>query len=51
MKVFLVCVDDIIMAHDNLREIKELNKSLAKEFEIKDLDRLKYFLGIEMAYS
>ncbi|XP_027151936.1 uncharacterized protein LOC113751990, partial [Coffea eugenioides] len=32
-------------------ERETLKKCLAKEFEIKELGRLKYFLGIEVAYS
>ena len=34
---------------DNERQV--LNQCLAKEFEIKALGRLKYFLGIEVAHS
>ena len=32
-------------------EIQRLKQSLAQEFEIKDLENLKYFLGIEVARS
>ena len=32
-------------------EQTNLKERLAKEFEIKDLGVLKYFLGIEVAYS
>jgi hypothetical protein len=32
-------------------KISEIKKSLKERFEIKDLDRLKYFLGIEIAHS
>ena len=47
----LVYVDDIIITGDNMEEIEVLKKCLAKEFEVKDLSKLKYFLGIEVAYS
>ena len=36
---------------DDLEKIMELKKRLSKEFEIKDLGALKYFLGIEVARS
>ena len=31
--------------------MEKLKKKLANEFEIEDLGRLKYFLGIDVAYS
>ena len=36
---------------DDLEQMAKLKKDLAKEFEIKDLGSLKYFLGIEVARS
>jgi len=36
---------------NDFEEQKQLNESLARTFEIKDLGALKYFLGIEVAYS
>lgn len=47
----LVYVDDIIVAGEDAKGIEELKKCLVKEFEIKDLGKLKYFLGIEVAHS
>ena len=42
-------VDDIILTGDNILEMACLKKRLAKEFEIKDLGPLRYFLGMEIA--
>ncbi|KAF5939752.1 hypothetical protein HYC85_024011 [Camellia sinensis] len=47
----IVYVDDIVQTGDNVEEIPRLKEYLAKEFEIKDLGYLKYFLGIEVARS
>ena len=44
--VLIVYVDDIIMTGDDIEEMTLLKKCLANEFEIKELGRLKYFLGI-----
>ena len=44
-------IDDIILTRDNLAELERLNNFLAKEFEIKDLGTLQYFLGMEFARS
>ena len=46
--VVIVYVNDIIVIGDNIVEIERLKKKLAKELDIKDLRRLKYFLGIEV---
>lgn len=47
----IVYVDDIIIAGDDLIEKDMLRKRLTVEFEIKKLEKLKYFLGIKVAYS
>jgi len=47
----LVYVDDIIVTSDDSEEIQNLKKCLLKEFDIKELGKLKYFLGIEVAHS
>jgi len=33
------------------KEVNHLKKNLSKEFEVKDLGQLRYFLGIEIARS
>ena len=47
----IIYVDDLIITGDNAVEIEALKRSLHQTFAIKDLGRLKYFLGIEMATS
>jgi hypothetical protein len=47
--VLVVYVDDIIITGDDEVEIKCLKGKLSREFEVKDLGQLKYFLGIEIA--
>jgi hypothetical protein len=47
----IVYVDDIIIAGDDLIEKDMLRKRLTVEFEIKKIKKLKYFLGIKVAYS
>ncbi|RVW52356.1 Retrovirus-related Pol polyprotein from transposon RE2 [Vitis vinifera] len=49
--VIIVYVDDIILIGDHEEKIDLLKKLLTKEFEIKDLGNLKYFLGMEIARS
>jgi hypothetical protein len=46
-----VYVDDIIITGDNVEEIRHLKEHLAREFEVKDLGQLRYFLGIEVSRS
>ena len=44
-------VDDIIVTENYEKEKNTLKQCLAKDFEIKDSGKLKYFLGIEVARS
>ncbi|GJU67303.1 putative RNA-directed DNA polymerase [Tanacetum coccineum] len=51
-KVFvgsLIYVDDVIIVGNNQEKIQEIKTHLDRRFNIKDLDPLKYFLGIEAA--
>ncbi|RVW20492.1 Retrovirus-related Pol polyprotein from transposon RE1 [Vitis vinifera] len=47
----LVYVDDIIVIGNCEKEKHKVKQRLATEFEINELGKLKYFLGIEVAYS
>ncbi|RVX01148.1 Retrovirus-related Pol polyprotein from transposon TNT 1-94 [Vitis vinifera] len=51
LAIIIVYVDDIILTGDHEEKIDSLKKLLTKEFEIKDLGNLKYFLGMEIARS
>jgi hypothetical protein len=46
-----VYVDDLLIAGDSLDDIESLKQTLHKEFSIKDLGQMKYFLGFEIARS
>lgn len=47
----IVYVDDIVVTVNDAEAIKILKLQLTKDFEIKDLGPLKYFLGIKVARS
>jgi len=49
--LLLVYVDDIILARDSLTEFAHIKSILHNSFKIKNLGQLKYFLGLEVAYS
>ncbi|RVW74752.1 Retrovirus-related Pol polyprotein from transposon TNT 1-94 [Vitis vinifera] len=51
LAIIIVYVDNIILTGDHEEKIDLLKKLLTKEFEIKDLGNLKYFLGMEIARS
>jgi Reverse transcriptase (RNA-dependent DNA polymerase) len=44
-----VYMDDMIITGNDEDEIARLKMRLRKEFEVKDLGHLRYFLGIEVA--
>ena len=51
LTILSVYVDGIIVTGNDEVEKEALERCLAKEFEIKDFGRLKYFLGIVVARS
>ena len=42
--IIAIWVDDLIIAGKNTKDIEELKSQLSKEFEMKDMAELKYFL-------
>jgi hypothetical protein len=49
--ILAVYVDDMIIIGNDPLNISQLKKNLSKEFEVKDLGQLRYFLVIEIARS
>ncbi|XP_059669016.1 uncharacterized mitochondrial protein AtMg00810-like [Cornus florida] len=47
----IVYVDDIVVIGNDPEEMKALKKYLSREFEMKVLGPLRYFLGIEVSWS
>ena len=47
----IIYVDDMVITGNNEEENNDLKKKLFMEFEMKDLENLKYFLGIEVFRS
>ena len=49
--VLIVYADDIILIENDLLEMNWLKQSFSSEFKIKNLGSLRYFLGMEVAWS
>ena len=49
--LLIVYVDDIIITGDDKQGIDDLKRYLQNSFRTKDLGKLLYFLGIEVAQS
>ena len=49
--VLIVKIANMILTGNDCEQLENLKKFLAKEFEIKDLGNLKYFLSIEFVRS
>jgi hypothetical protein len=47
----LVYVNDILITSNNLEAINQLKVFLDRQFKLKDLGNLRYFLGLEVARS
>lgn len=47
----LVYVDDILFVSDMDATVTNVKQLLAKEFKIKDLGTMRYFLGLEIALA
>ena len=43
-----VYVDDIILAGRTVKQLEEIKRDLSQEFDIKDLGKLRYFLGMKV---
>ena len=49
--ILIIYVDDIIIMRDNCTGIEEFEIFLQTQFHTKYLEKLRYFLGIEVARS
>ena len=49
--MLIVCIDDIVLFGYDITKIIQLKKKMGDEFEIKELENLKYFFGMEVARS
>lgn len=47
----LICVDDVILASNDMHQIELVKNYLRDKFKIKDLCELKFFLALEITRS
>lgn len=46
--IFSLCVDDLIYIEDGEKMMSEFKESMMKEFDMSNLGKMRYFLGIEV---
>ena len=46
-----IYVDDIILAGKTIKQLEEIKSDLSWEFDIKDLGKLGYFLGMKVVQN
>ena len=49
--ILLLYVDDMIITGDYMQSIQDLKHFLGRQFEMKDLGPLNYFIGLEVSSS
>ena len=51
--IVIICiyVDDLIVGGDHVADVEHVKSLLKKEFDMKDLGELRYFLGIEIIHT
>ena len=49
--ILLLYVNDMIIIDDDMQGIQDLKHFLCRQFEMKDLGPLNYFLGLEVSSS
>lgn len=47
----LIYVDDIVIASSSVQAADNLNHKLSRDFAVKDIGKLQYFVGIEATPS
>ena len=47
----IIWVDDIIILSNNVKMVNVFKEQISKEYSVKDLGQLKYFLGIEFSVT
>lgn len=50
-RMFIVYVDDIVIIRDDKEKIEHMKRFLVREFEVKDLGKLKYFYGMDVSQT